>query len=153
METHPHIALLTHKHELCEDLVEILRLLCPVPALRIDNGSTIAPTAICLIVDIDLDALGGLREFELLRFMVRSPYMPLIFVIDRSKGQRAIDQSIGKAKAMGITTFITRPFEASEVLRILPTTYCLAFEWAAVQRNGTTGLGVASAHAGGHVDP
>jgi putative nucleotidyltransferase with HDIG domain len=145
---HAHIVVMTDKGAQCDELVAVLRQVCPVRVLpSAADPHAIANTALCVVVDVDLASAQAKEEVELLRHLPHSPPLPLVFVIDLGTEKADLDRDLNVAKAFGAANYITRPFEQDAILGILPSAYGSAFERDAVRRDGTTGLGVAAAHS------
>lgn len=143
-----HIVVITDKIAQCDELQAILSQVCPVHLLSFSvNPKAKLNNALCVVIDVDLASPRAEQKVDHLSQLVLTASVPLIFVVDSSSEQPALDNVLKMTKAFGATNYITRPFKPEAILRTLSATYGLVFERGAAQQGGATGLGVAAAHS------
>lgn len=147
MERPLQVALITETPERTRPLASILAAICDVHLLppAIDPG-VIDHFASCVILDVDLSSTQVIRELEPARQAIFARSLPSILVIDEDIEERALRETLHRAKAFGVHNCIYFPFHSDDVLRIFsPIRHAHARSETALGNRGVL-RGVSAAH-------
>jgi putative nucleotidyltransferase with HDIG domain len=142
-----HIAVVSDRAPQRAELASILGEIGPVRRwLPGSEPEAVTKTALCAVIDVDLDSPDTGRGMDLVRKFTEKSSIPIICVLDNSAEKLELELRVAKIRALGAAA-ISRPFEPDEILEAVRNKDDLAFERKAIEQGGAVGLGVAAAHS------